>query len=288
MAYPDRSDFTSGNGGAAWWLNTRPRGAEHPDVAASQWDTLVRRFQQRARDGLGTASGAALIYAPVYLFGRDGRCDVSLSNLPDAVMANWRRRDALTTDGQWGPETADALGFLLCAAGMSDRARRLAQEIQARTLSIETVRDLIWFATSVQTVGTVGAPAVTADLEQQYLLVPPAALLPTWSTVVRSDPRDAEYLVSWNPETGAAPVPPSRAAAPAQPDPASVLAPVNAALRPWVIGGAIVLGTGAVVALGALAWRYRAHFTRRPGAAAKRATRGRRRVPRPNPWRAEE
>jgi hypothetical protein len=217
MAYSAQPTTRSGAPGSLWWLTTD---GANTRVWATQWDALLRRFQNVAQR----------LVPPVYAFPPDGNC----TRVASYIGSNPRRRDAITVDGVFGPESRDLLGYLLCSAGESDRARRLATETASHIVSEDTMRELAMFATLVSAVGTPGAPSLSISPQAASLSFSGDLVLPTWLQRVASAPEDELWLASWVPDAGeAAPI------APSQRDPNMVPAPTPA---PTPGGGAMDTG----------------------------------------------
>jgi len=73
MAYPNAPDFRSPLPGSAWWIARRSDG---PHVVVTQWDVIVRAFQQKARE-LG-------LVVVINLYERDGDRTFDSSPVIDA------------------------------------------------------------------------------------------------------------------------------------------------------------------------------------------------------------
>lgn len=176
-------------------------------VYAFQYDSLLRAFQTKARELLPVA----------YFFDREqGRCPTSVTELAATAWgANFRRRDALTVDGVFGPETADALGYLLCATGQGDLARQWATVLQTpnSAIPIEFLRQMFWFAQFVREVGAAGEPDVVASVPLANVGTPPNPVLPLQNQQVVSNPLDRTFVTGWRPAVEQTPVAPSTAAA---------------------------------------------------------------------------
>lgn len=237
--YPSPPDFRSPAPGSAWVTVSVPGGIT---VYASQWDTLVRLFQQKARD----------LLSPMVLYGRlsSGQCNTTgLARWRDAwnVVAgstNLRRVDQITVDGRWGPEAADALWTLLCLTGQTERARETHVAIEAQNITAEMVRQMIWFALFVTAVDSAAAPGSVnyrSTVDGHNLEISPQAILPLWTTVVASAPEDAVWVASY-PSTGQMPRAPSQANPPASP----VVAPQSGISTPvpwyWALGVVALVG----------------------------------------------
>jgi hypothetical protein len=246
VPYPDAPTTRSGIPGSLWWITTD---GGKKRVWATQWDALLARFQHVA----------ARLVPPVYAFPADGDC----SDLTGTLTGNIRRRDAIDVDGVFGNESRDLLGYLLCSAGETLRAKRLADETRRQVVSDNTVAELIMFATLVSAVGKPGEPSLSIDPQAATLQIQPNTVLPTWLQRVASAPEDREWLGAWLPESGEPqPIPPSLrvpGAAPAPGDvppvshggaivPAATTPPATTAAGP---SGLVLAGLAGCVLLGA-------------------------------------
>lgn len=188
-------------------------GAGGNAIYATQWDALLRAFQSKAQTLLPAG----------YFFDRaQGRCPTDLSETAAiAWSANWRLRSALTVDGQWGPETADALGYLLCASGNAEAARALSVALNTPGSAIpaESLRLLFWLAQFVRAVGTGGDPSADASIPLASVGMDANAVLPLQTTVVLSAPADRTFVTTWRPGVDPTPVAPSVAAGTGTPRP---------------------------------------------------------------------
>lgn len=193
--YPNPPNFRSPEPGSAWVIVRNPAG---DTVYASQWDALVRMFQQKARDFL----------LPMVVYGRvaSGQCNASgVTRLRDywealAGSTNMRRADQITPDGVWGLETADALWTLLCLTNQTQRAQETNAQIEAQTISAEMVRQMVWFALFVTAVDVSARPGTqnyTSTIDGRNLEISPQAVLPTWTTQVVSAPEDRLWVASY-------------------------------------------------------------------------------------------
>jgi hypothetical protein len=226
MSYPARSNFQSGEPGAAWAILGLPSsalGGEVPDeggffgwkaagadpdvahpgekVVESQWDAILRAFQSRAR---------ALLVGQ-WRFNTDlGRCD----------MGPMRTAEDIPVNGAWGQETAEAFGALLCASGVTAVSPGALLPTQARpAFTAEAVRAILAFAFVITKVGTPDAPYVPVydKIKADNIRVPTNAVLPSTAVLVHSPALDERWYATFDPQTDAAPVPPSRSPGATQP-----------------------------------------------------------------------
>jgi hypothetical protein len=202
--YPAAPNFREPAPGSAWFGVELAPGQNF--VAETQYDALLRAFQAKART----------LLPAVYLFDRQqGRCPTgALETLAVAWSANLRRASELTDDGRFGPETADALGYLLCASGQTTRAQEWAQALTAGTIPGEFLRQMFWFAQFVQRVDSPSEPGFEATLDGAKITLASNAVLPTPQTIVGSAPEDRTWIAFWRPNVDPRPTPPSAAAAP--------------------------------------------------------------------------
>lgn len=235
--FPNASNFREPAPMSAWF-DVRMNGQQV--IYAGQYDSLLRRFQSKARELLPVA----------YFFDREqGRCATgAIEAAAQLYGANLRRRDALTVDGRFGPETADALGFLLCATGQTDRAREWADAIRNGVIPGEFLRQMFWFSQFVREVGTPGSPGFQASVDGANITLPPTAVLPLASTIVASDPLDRDFFTAWRPGIDPVPVAPSVAAAGGQ-RPVAGPGPERATERRYGAAPAL-LAYGAAIAAG--------------------------------------
>jgi hypothetical protein len=190
-AYPQRSTAKSSLPGSLWWIEFAT--GRPPVVRLAQWDSLVRRFQQKAKN--------LLPYA--FVFPSDGNCDGFISQATTIATGGARLRDALTVDGIWGPETSDALGALLCMYGQTTLAQRLAVNARlgittpSTQIPLDTLVCLAFFAANVQTIRAGEAPTtIPVGLTLNAVRFPADTVLPTWSTRVRSAEGNRDWIGS--------------------------------------------------------------------------------------------
>jgi hypothetical protein len=214
--YPNPPDFRSGLPGSAWFVVTKTDG---PHVVITQWDVIVRAFQAKARDHLlpiayyRSSSGQC----PAPTVGGTVTSATQWSDLFSTYVGstNVRRRDQLTVDGVFGPETADALWALLCMTHQTQRAEEWAAAITQRVIPLEFVRQMIWFAFYVDSVNGDynGTPVFTNSVDGSAISIPSTAIAPTWDGVVVSAPADQLWISEFRPGIDPLPVAPSAAAA---------------------------------------------------------------------------
>lgn len=201
--YPAPSNFREPAPMSVWFP---VRMGTEQAVYATQYDALLRLFQSKAQTLLPVG----------YFFDRaQGRCPTDMTEaLAISWSANWRRRDALTVDGQWGPETADALGYLLCATGQGEAARSLSVALNTPGTAIpaDVLRLMFWLTQFVRAVGTAGEPGADASIEVASVGMDPNAVLPLQTTIVTSAPADRTFMTYWRPGVDQQPVAPSVAA----------------------------------------------------------------------------
>jgi hypothetical protein len=226
--YPARSTFRSKEPGSGWFFVRLP-GDTQPRVALSQWTTLVSKFQQRA---------ATLLPERFYVDRGQGICQTrtqdELIGKPGA-----RSRMQVVASGHYDEITEEALFTLLCSAGANTAATKVFIDMRKgpnEELSPETVRNLIWFATAVQSADYTKTPPFA---QQDYAVggsmqFPKDTILPLKSTYVpATDPKDAEWLTSYRPGADALPVPPSKQ---------SLNAPASGPSTANIVLGALFLG----------------------------------------------
>lgn len=254
--YPDQSNFRLSTPGAAWFIlghappeSSELGGAVPPDtttpwqiltgslpsmsenkglfdrallgerVVVSQWDAIVRRFQQNAKRMLGAGWSMDLA-------GRN-----CMGGTPHGV-------DDLRTDGVWDRTTGEALVALAC---------RTAQQAVAPLASVlpsltspefpeSVVRAVLAYAFVITRIGTPDAPVMDPNEAETLrgLRLPSNVVLPSLASPVQSDSADAGWSAAYSPSTEAAPKPPS------------------ASGRSGVLGGALLLA--GAVGVGYLVW----------------------------------
>lgn len=189
--FNERADYTLGAGGAAWYTLEDGRGP--PLIIQTQWPSLVAQFQERCKNGL--------IKSAIYAFGSNGTCGTGsiLDELPAFLRSNVRRRDAITVDGQWGGESADLLGALLCITGQTTFAAQLASSIANKgPLPPDIVRSVIFFGRYVRDVdmpsqGAGALPPSTVTLGSGISLAADT-VMPRWDKAPIQDSRDAGWF----------------------------------------------------------------------------------------------
>jgi hypothetical protein len=243
--YPAQSSARSSDGGALWWREGSPA-----VLKASQFSTVVFLAQMRM---------VALIGGSLQ-FPRDGNC-LSILTVPlnpSSLAARYvGTTDDLSVTGVYDHLTAVCLGALLCVSGLSSRATRLATEINNRTVSRETIQELIFFGQHVSGVGSISSQSVTTDLPIDRIVLPTDLALPTFDQPNNVAPAN-QIWVGTGPADGPAPTPLDASARADNgaivSSPGSALAP--ASMSPLAIG-ATVAGTAAGSALLAwLVWKY--------------------------------
>ncbi len=278
--FPERSDFTSGKGGAAWY--TLDDGSGAPLLFQTQWPTLVKAFQLFAKGAIDT---------PIYAFSDNATCGQgsTLDELGAIFRLNARRTSELTADGRWGKETADALGWALCKTGQTSMAQQLSQSIrQGGPIPGDIVREVILFGqhilkSDLAASGQVAAlPQNKADLGSAIGL-PPDWLPPRWDT----NPQEATADVGWVGQSEwkePTPNPPSARPPVERPWPGAVQPAPPPATPPVEPAGAGIGADGIMLAAAAAAWlassagkRAPSGTRRRVGGAIHRTVSGRRR-----------
>jgi hypothetical protein len=197
MGYPNPPNARSGDPGSLWWFDTASDGTRW--VYETQWDVLVRMFQNKA----------ARLLPAAYFFPANGQC----GSIPHIVTSNWRRTDHLVADGIFGPGSRDALGFLLCATDNSDRALRLAQETAQGVISDYTIAEIVWFTWFVTSIGTFLEPSVEYTQLGDAIEIQPTTVLPAMNLRVASAQEDLAFWDRFRPGTDAMPLAPSQRAA---------------------------------------------------------------------------
>lgn len=187
--FPARSDFQSGAGGAAWWTLKDSRGDV---IGQSQWPTLVKAFQKFASENI----------PELFSFLDTGDCAQGslLADIGAVFRANVRQRSSLQQDGQWGPETADALGWFLCKTGQTTMTQLLVSSAATKgQIPADIVREVILFGQYVVP-SDLAAPGVNASLPEYKAAIGSSitlaadTLLPKWSTNPGVDTRDADWV----------------------------------------------------------------------------------------------
>lgn len=217
MAYPNPPNFQSADPGSAWWVI---QAADGPHVVISQWDTIVRVFQANAKRMLEAAG------IPLYGRSASGECPATGSSISRDISdtfsvwfgsTNVRRTSEITVDGQFGPETADLLWFLLCSTRQTQRATEWASAITQRVIPLEMVRQMIWFGFYVQTIRNMyteelpsGTRLYTASIEGTALTIPNNAVAPLWNQTTQSAAPDRLFFGEFRPGIDPLPVAPSQ------------------------------------------------------------------------------
>jgi len=242
MTYPAAPNFRLGDPGSAWWVVQTPEG---PRVTITQWDVVLRMFQDKAKNHFLPA---------IYGRSNSGSCPRTTSRVWGDVWgvlsANARSRSDIAVDGLWHDDTADILWALLCMTHQTTRAEEWALAANERSITHEAVRQIIWFAFYVDAVDPdPQAPAPWhSSVDGTTLVLPDNAVLPLWQSAPQSLREDSTWSGTFRPGVDPMPMSPSQAAAAARPP--VTIQPVTTPMRvsvPMTLGILALLAAGAWV-----------------------------------------
>jgi hypothetical protein len=203
-------------------------------VLVTQWDSILRNFQRRARSLLPSQWTLATL-------------------APQVSDGTTRSSDSVAINGQWDQATKEALVYLLASVGDAPSViAPLLPTDASPTFEQAIVRALMNFAFIITRVGTPSSPFLDAAEQRaaRGLRLPHNnMLLPSTKVLVTSPENAREWFAVYDPSTEEPPTPPGGAVpATTQPAPA-VVTPSGAAatkVSPWlVVGGVALLGAAA-------------------------------------------